>query len=44
MAELPMIMQEVGKRNMELLLAKSHSTKTRWNSINVVGGEFKRDK
>lgn len=44
MTEVPMIMKEVDKRNVELLLAKSHSTKTRWHSIKAVGGEFKRDK
>lgn len=44
MTEVPMIMKEVDKRNAELLLAKSHSTKTRWHSIKVVGSEFKTDK
>lgn len=42
--EVPMIMKEVDKRNVEMLLAKSHSTKTRWHSVKVVGGEFKTDK
>lgn len=42
--EVPMITKAVDKRSVELLLAKSHSTKTRWHSIKVVGGEFKTDK
>lgn len=39
MVEVSMIMKTV-----ELLLAKSHSTKTRWHLIKVVRGEFKTDK
>ena len=44
MTEVSIIMKAVNKRNVELLLARSHSTKTTWHSINVVGGEFKTDK
>lgn len=44
MTEIPMVMKEEDERNVEMLLAKSHSTKTRWHSIKVVGGEFKTDK
>lgn len=39
-----MIMKAESNRNGELLLAKSHSTKTRWHSTKVVGGEFLTDK
>lgn len=32
MIEISAITKAVNKRNMELLLAKSHGTKTRWHS------------
>lgn len=44
MIEVSMITKAVDKRNVEVLLAKSYSTKTRWHSIKVAGSEFKTDK
>lgn len=44
MTEVPVIRKAVDKRNVERLLAKSHSTKTGWHSIKVVGSQFKTAK
>lgn len=39
-----MIVKAGSNRKGELLLAKSHSTKTRWHSAKVVGDEFLTNK